>query len=70
MFLEFFSLLDLVCEKEIAQNDWNGYFCETEKVGLNSLSVESGVVENVELPSIIISICHRLHGLLHKLSYN
>ena len=32
-------LLDLVCEKDIAQNRLDGYFYVTEKVGSNSLSV-------------------------------
>ena len=37
--LGFFFLWDLMCEKGIAWKDWNGYFWDMEKSGLNSLSV-------------------------------
>ena len=34
-----FVSLDLMCEKDIAQIGWNGYFWIMEKMGLNSLSM-------------------------------
>ena len=36
-----FGSLDLMFEKDIAQNDWDEYFYETEKNRSNSLSVLS-----------------------------
>ena len=37
--LEFFSHWNFISEEELVQNDWDGYFWITEKVGSNSLSV-------------------------------
>ena len=51
-----------MCEKDLAQNDWDGYFWMTEKAGLNSLSVAfEDLVESVQQ--------HRQHPMASRLGF-